>query len=190
MKILISVLVLFLAFGKLAFAHPEFQRYSKEVSGRSVNCAMCHMHSDGPVGLKPGQIGSLSQEDLNQLGLARQALKPNSGVKNPILNEFGNSILNQLGKDKILELKQNPEFLPQILSKTSDLDGDGISDAEELKDGTNPLNSNDGLPWKLFKNNFRKNWFHILMVTLATVLGLYSLQSFLHWLSIKTQKEK
>lgn len=173
-----------------AFAHPEFQRYSKEVSGRSVNCAMCHRHSDGPEGLKPGQIGSLDQDELNALGLARQALKPGAVVKSPILNEFGNSILSQLGKDKISELRQRPELLTGFLSKTSDLDGDGIPDAEEFKDGTHPLNSLDGHPGKLFKNNLGKNWFDILMIILATGSGLYGLQNMLLWLSIKARREE
>src|SRR3989304_578926 len=159
-----------------AFAHPEFQRYSKEVSGRSVNCAVCHRHSDGPEGLKPGQIGSLDQDELNALGLARQALKPGAGVPSPILNEFGNSILNQFGKEKILELKQRPELLAGSLSKTSDLDGDGIPDGEEFKDGTHPLNSLDGHPGKFFKNNLGKNWFDILMIILRTGAGPYGLQ--------------
>jgi hypothetical protein len=190
MKIFISAILLILFYLTPAFAHPEFQRYLKSVSGRTVNCAMCHMHSDGPIGLKPGQIGSLNQDELNDLGLARQANKSGSNVKNPILNQFGNSILNQLGKDKILELKQRPELLPESLSKTSDLDGDGIPDVEEIKDGTNPLNSLDGLPWKLFKINFVKSWFDILMLILATGFGLYGIQNALIWLSIKASKEK
>lgn len=190
MKLFISVALMVFIYINPALAHPEFQRYSKKVSGRSVNCAMCHMHSDGPEGLKPGQIGSLNQEELNTLGLARQALKPNSGFKSPVLNEFGNSILDQLGKDKILEIKQKPEILPEALSKTSDLDGDGIPDVEEFRDGTNPLNSLDGLPWKLFKINFIRNWFHILMLILATGFGLYGLQNALIWLSIKANKER
>ena len=190
MRVLIGVLFLTVVFLSPAFAHPEFQRYSKSVSGRSVNCAMCHRHSDGPEGVKPGQIGSLTQDELNALGLARQALKPGSGVKSPILNEFGNSILNDLGKEKILELRQRPERLPESLSKTRDLDADGIPDAEEFKDGTNPLNSFDGHPWKLFKNNLIRNWFDILMIILATGFGFLGLYNAILWLSIMAGKEK
>ena len=190
MKLFINIILLSLIYLTPAFAHPEFQRYSKGVSGRSVNCAMCHMHSDGPEGVKPGQIGSLNQDELNALGLARQALKPGAGVPSPILNEFGNSILNQFGKEKILELKQRPELLAGSLSKTSDLDGDGIPDGEEFKDGTHPLNSLDGHPGKLFKNNLGKNWFDILMIILATGSGLYGLQNMLLWLSIKARREE
>ena len=190
MKLFINIILLSLIYLTPAFAHPEFQRYSKGVSGRSVNCAMCHRHSDGPEGLKPGQIGSLNQDELNALGLARQALKPGAGVQSPILNEFGNSILNQLGKEKISELQQRPELLAGALSKTNDLDGDGIPDVEEFKDGTHPLNSLDGHPWKLFKNNLGKNWFDILMIILATGSGLYGLQNMLLWLSLKAGKEE
>ncbi len=189
MKIIISLFFLTVVFSTTVFAHPEFQRYSKSVSGRSVNCAMCHTHSDGPEGIKPDQIGSLSQEGLNALGLARQAYKPGWGGKSPILNEFGNLILNDLGKEKILMLKQKPELLAEALSKTSDLDDDGITDAQEYKDGTHPLNSMDGNPWKLFKNNLIKNRFHILMIILATGTGLFGLYNTILWLSIKTGKE-
>ncbi|MBP9854165.1 MAG: hypothetical protein KBD53_04780 [Candidatus Omnitrophica bacterium] len=190
MKIIVGVILLTFIYLHPAFAHPEFQRYSKEVSGRSINCAICHMHSDGPEGLKPGQIGSLNQDELNALGLARQAFKPGAGVKSPILNEFGNSMLNQLGKEQILVLKQHPELLAGLLSKTDDLDGDGIMDAQEFLDGTHPLNSIDGLPGKLFKNNLLKNRFHILMIVLATFLGLFGLRCLILWLLIKVEKEK
>ena len=190
MKILLTIMALTSVYLTPAFAHPEFQRYSKSVSGRSVNCAMCHRHSDGPEGLKPGQIGSLNQDELNALGLARQALKPGAGIKSPILNEFGNSILNTLGKEKILEIQQRPELLPGLLSRTSDLDGDGIPDAEEFRDGTHPLNSLDGLPWKLFKNNLAKNWFDILMIVLATGFGLFGLHNAKLWLFRKAGREE
>ena len=190
MKLLVNIIFLTFVYITTAWAHPEFQRYSKEVSGRSINCAMCHLHSDGPEGIKPGQIGSLNQEELNALGLARQAFNPGSGVRSPILNEFGNLILNDLGKEKIIALKQNPEFLAQAMSKTSDLDGDGITDVEEFLDGTNSLNSLDGHPWKLFRNNLGKNWFHILMITMATGLGMYGLYNMLLWLSIQAHREE
>lgn len=173
-----------------AMAYPEFQRYSRAASGRTVNCAMCHTHSDGPDGIKPGQIGSLDQEELNDLGLARQAFEPGFAGKNPVLNEFGNAVLKTAGKNKLAELKQKPELLAEALDQTSDLDGDGIHDFEEFKDGTHPLNSLDGHPWKLFKNNVRKNAFHIFMLFLATGFGLFGLSNLLHWLSIKMDKER
>jgi hypothetical protein len=190
MRLLLTAVLLNFIFAGLALAHPEFQRYSKSVSGRSINCSMCHMHSDGPDGLKPGQTGSLTSEELNNLGLARQALAPGAGAKNPILNEFGNLMLNDLGKEKIMTFRDHPELLALALSKTSDLDDDGITDAAEYLDGTHPLNSLDGKPLKLFRNNLAKNWFHILMMVLATGFGLYGLQHALIWLAIKTNKDK
>ena len=189
MKTILAVFVLLLISIGSAVAYPEFQRYSKATSGRTVNCAMCHTHSDGPEGLKPGQIGSLNQEELNDLGLARQAFEPGFAGKNPILNEFGNTVLKTVGKNKLTEFKQEPELLTEALTKASDLDGDGIPDFEEFKDGTHPLNSLDGHPWKLFKNNVRKNAFHIAMLLLATGFGLFGLSNLLHWLSIKTDRD-
>lgn len=186
--ILVGVVLLLTGIGS-AIAYPEYQRYSKAKSGRSINCAMCHAHSDGPDGLKPGQIGSLNQDELNELGLARQAFEPGFAGKNPVLNEFGNSILKSAGKNKLTEFKQRPELIAETLAKTSDLDGDGIPDFEEFEDGTHPLNSLDGHPWKLFKNNVRKNAFHIVMLLLATGFGLFGLSNLLHWLSIKTNRD-
>ncbi len=190
MKIFIAFVLGIFIVCPTVFAHPEFQAYSRKVSGRSVNCAMCHKHPDGPTGLKSGQIGSLSEEEIKALGLARQAMLPGSGVKSPILNEFGNSIVDQLGREKITMLKMRPELLAEALSKIGDQDNDGIMDAEEFLDGTHPLNSLDGHPWKLFKNNLAKNWFHILMLGLATGCGLYGLYNALLWLSMKARREE
>lgn len=188
MRMTIAFVLFFLMSVQTLWSYPEFQRYSKSVSGRFVNCAMCHRHSDGPEGVKTGQIGSLSSDELNALGLARQALKPGNTAKSPILNEYGNAILNQLGRDKLQQLRQNPAYLPPALSNTSDLDGDGIPDVAEFLDGTDPLNSLDGHPWKLFKNNLIKNSFHLAMIILATGLGLYGLFNLLLWLGVKARK--
>lgn len=190
MRTLLAILALSLLGISSAVAYPEYQRYSKAASGRAVNCAMCHTHSDGPDGLKPGQIGSLNEEELNQLGLARQALEPGFAGKSPILNEFGNEVLKTVGKNKLAEFKQKPELLTEALIKTSDLDGDGIPDFEEYEDGTHPLNSLDGHPWKLFKNNVKKNAFHIVMLLLATGFGLFGLSNLLQWLSIKADRDR
>lgn len=190
MKNFIFILLFLSAYPTAALAHPEFQRYSKEISGRPINCSMCHLHPDGPEGLKPGQIGSLSADELNTLGLARQAFQPGSTIKNPILNEFGNRMLNELGKEKILALKQNPALLAQAMTAPGDLDGDGIDDVEEFLDGTNPLNSLDGHPWKLFNNNLRTNIFHIIMMILATAFGMFGLHNLLLWASRKANRKE
>lgn len=187
--LLVTALLCLCAAGAVE-AYPEFQRYSKERSGRSINCAMCHTHSDGPEGLRAGQIGALTQEELDVLGLARQATSPGSGLKSPILNGFGNAMLDHLGRDRIIELRQHPERLAESLPTASDLDGDGISDGQEYLDGTHPLNSLDGRPLKLFRNNLSRNGFHIAMMVLATACGLYGLHNALLWLSSQTGREK
>ena len=153
MRLFFSLTLLILFLTSNAMAHPEYLQYFKKESGRAINCAMCHVNPEGPEGVGPGQIGSLDAEGKKILELARKA-KPGANIKNPILNEFGQEILNTMGHDKLVELEQNPGFIPGLLSKTSDLDHDGIPDYQELLDGTDPLNPNDGLPWNLFIINF------------------------------------
>lgn len=163
-----------------AFAYPEFQAFIKAHSGRNVNCAMCHAHPDGPEGLKPGQIGSLNPQQLEALNKARAALEPGQDVHSPILNAFGNHIIQVPGKQQFLQIRQDPAKLVDALGKESDLDQDGISDTDEYLAGTLPIDPNYGDPWTLFRINFQRRWFHILMVALATAAGLYGLSNLIH----------
>lgn len=171
-----------------AMAHPEYLQYFKKESGRAINCAMCHVNPEGPEGVGPGQIGSLDVQGKKMLDLARKA-KPGNNIINPILNPFGNEILNTIGHDKLVELEKDPGAIPSLLSKTSDLDHNGIPDYQKLLDGTDPLNPNDGIPWKLFIINFMKNWFQIMMITLATISGVFGLCYLILWFSIRAKKE-
>lgn len=174
----------------LAGAYPEFQMWVQQNSGRNVNCAMCHMHPDGPEGVKPGQIGSLNAEELQRLNQARAAFEPGQPIDNPILNEFGDEIIHQLGKTKFLTLRQNPERLAAALNPASDLDGDGLPDAREYREGTHPLDPNHGNPWALFVNKATALRFHIIMLALATVLGLFGLNNLLRWFDRLSQMAK
>lgn len=158
-----------------AFGYAEFQIFVQEHSGRTVNCAMCHTHPDGPEGLKPGQLGSLNPGELERLNRARAAFEPGQEVDNPLLNDFGNLIMERLGKTRVLELRQDPGRLADEFGYDSDLDGDGIPDAEEYLAGTHPLNPESGDPWRLFWINLRRNAFHVAMLLIATAAGVYGL---------------
>lgn len=182
------LVILMFIFAGTAMAHPEYLQYFKKESGRAIDCAMCHVNPEGPEGVGPGQIGSLDARGKTMLGLARRA-KPGDNIKNPVLNEFGNEILNTIGHDKLVELEQNPGAITGLLSKTSDLDHDGIPDYQELLDGTDPLNPHDGIPWKLFIHNFIKYRFQIMMITLATISGVFGLYYMILWFSIRAKKE-
>ena len=105
-----------------AWAYPEFEAWVEKSSGRYVDCAMCHSHPDGPEGVKPGQIRSLGPEELDRLNDARSAFEPGMGVDSPILNPFGDEIINRLGKTKFLEIRtSSPEqlMLPMAPTRTS-----------------------------------------------------------------------
>lgn len=176
-----------LAVAATATAYPEFQQHLNKTSGRSVNCALCHAHSDGPEGTAPGQIGKLTQAELAELGRARAAFNPGAKPNNPILNAFGNHIIDSIGKTKFLELRLTPAELAGMLPQDSDLDHDGIPDPVELATGTHPLLKSDGRPWLLFKANFAANWGQIVLMLGATVLGLWGLQHLLHGFDTATR---
>jgi hypothetical protein len=176
---LIILLALFVAAPAL-HANPEFHRFIVKNSGRSIDCAFCHVNRDGPEGTGPGQIGHLTPAELEKLGRARAALAPNMKPESPILNAFGNHIINSIGKQKFIEIRLAPEQLSRALPKDSDLDYDGIPDAQEYLDGTHPLMKSDGRPWLLFKNNFRANLTQILLAFGATVIGLFGLRHLLN----------
>ena len=176
-----------LAIAGTAQAYPEFQKFVSQKSGRTVNCAMCHLHSDGPEGAAPGQIGHLTLAEQAELGRARGAFEPHANVKSPILNAFGNHLINNLGKKQFLELRVTPAELANKLPKDSDLDGDGITDVDEYLSGTHPLIKSDGRPWLLFKANLAANLGQIALMLAATVLGLWGLQHLLHGFDVATR---
>lgn len=184
------ILLLACAFLQTAHAYPEFQRFAQDHSGRPINCAMCHANSDGPEGAGRGQIGSLTPAELNKLNAARGAFAPGVPVQSPILNEFGNAIITQIGKTKFLELRAHPDQLADVYGFASDLDGDGIPDAQEYLDGTHPLNKVHGSPWKLFVHNLGAYKLHVTMLILATVAGLWGLSHLLYGLASGTQSTR
>ncbi|SRR5579885_1806657 len=175
-----------------AFSFPPFQQFSEKHSGRTTNCSMCHMNDDGPTGNGHGQIGGLTKDQLEQLNKARAALQPGSEVDNPILNKFGNEIVRKLGMQKVLELSADPAKLPEALGNTTDLDDDGIPDAQEYLDGTDPLNKSHGDPAKLFFINLSRCKLQIALAVVAVFLLDYGLAHLLKGLSIaaKTAEPK
>lgn len=169
------VLILIAWSASTLYAYPDFQKAMVKKTGRKINCAFCHIHSDGPVGTAPGQLGSLTPAEFERLGLARAAMEPGTPVENPLLNEFGNHIIQHLGKTRFLETIMAPENLAELLPPESDLDHDGITDADEYRHGTHPLISSDGRPWLLFTHNLKQNSLTLVLALLATILAIYGL---------------
>lgn len=162
----LSLLVLFC--GSAALAYPEYQSFVEKHSHKSVDCAMCHLNSNGPIGKEPGQIGSLSPKQFEALNAARVAIDPEMlKADSPILNRFGNSIIKTIGKKKFVQFRNDPEKLAEALGKKSDLDEDGIPDSVEYLDGTDPLNKFHGEPWKLFCVNLDRYKYHLALAALA-----------------------
>lgn len=154
-----------------ANAYPEFQQFVEKHSGKSVNCALCHSNGNGPVGKESGQIGGLNEKEIQTLNSARTALEPNMlKADSPILNKFGNSIIRSIGKKKFLENRSYPEKLAEQIDKKTDTDEDGIPDAEEYLDGTDPTNNAHGDPLKLLLVNFNRYKSHLLLAGFAVFL--------------------
>ncbi|MEP7117576.1 MAG: hypothetical protein ABI880_08345 [Acidobacteriota bacterium] len=170
-------------------AYPEFQAFSQKNSGKQVNCAMCHANPDGPSGLKPGQTGSLTAAELTRLRQVRQAFEPGVDIDSPILNAFGNHIIKTLGRTVFIGLRRQPAGLAPALGAISDLDQDGISDADEYLQGTDPADSQSGEPWALFVHNLTHLWTHVVMLLVATLAGLYGLNNLLHWFAAIAEPE-
>ena len=170
-----------------AGAYPEFQVWVDQQTARNVNCAMCHSHGDGPDGVKPGQIGSLGPEQLEALNEARQAFDPGQEVDSPILNAFGNRIIQQLGRTGFIDLRRRPADFTAAYGYESDIDGDGIADAQEYVDGTLATSAHHGAPWSLFMHNLRTSWQHIVLIVMATALGLYGISNLLAWFSLVSE---
>jgi len=183
-------LILVAATAPRAAAYPEMEAWVEAHSGRSVDCAMCHTHPDGPEGVKAGQIRSLDAEELARLNQARAAFEPGAGVDSPILNDFGDRILNDVGKRRFLEIRAtDPGLLVNALGEEGDLDGDGIPDATEYAEGTDPLDPQHGAPLSLLRHNLARYWFDLLMLALATACGLYGLNHLLEWAQRAAQRE-
>ena len=155
-------------------AFNEFQSFIELKWKKQLNCAYCHSHTNGPNGNDNGQLGPLS-EDEKQLTAYNQFLKSNKElVDSPILNEFGNYLVKKLGYEKITNAQNDPSLLINEL-KDLDLDHDGISDAQELLDGTLPNDPLDGSPMKLLINNLKKKWIEIILQTAAILLLILSI---------------
>ena len=171
----ILIILIFLCMNTFnVYAFNEFQTYIELKSKKQLNCAYCHNHVNGPNGNEDEQLGSLSEEQ-KQLTAYNQFLQGNKELVNsPILNEFGNYLVKKLGYEKIINAQNDPSLLVNEL-KDSDLDHDGISDAQELLDGTLPNDSLDGKPLKLFLNNIRKKLVEICFQVIAIVLLIISL---------------
>ena len=136
---------------------------------------MCHINPAGPVGTEFGQIGRLDAQGLIRLNQARAALAPGQIVDSPVLNAFGNRIEQALGMRKVLALRQNPAGLAPALGFVSDLDKDGIPDAQEYLDGTNPLDPESGRPTLLLVHNLARNGLALLLTTLILGVLLFGL---------------
>ncbi|MFN8657396.1 MAG: hypothetical protein U0105_13725 [Candidatus Obscuribacterales bacterium] len=173
-----------------ALSYPEFQQFCEKHSGRTVNCAMCHINAHGPSGSEPGQVGALNPEEMKRLAAARAALEPGQPVDSPILNKFGNRIMQTLGKKKVLEARTDPAKLASFLGNESDLDEDGIPDSKEFVDGTDSLNPNHGDPAELLFINLKRYAPHVLLAAAAIFLLDFGFTRVLKGFQLKARRSE
>jgi hypothetical protein len=138
---------------------------------------MCHISPSGPSGSGFGQISGLGPAEKKLLEEAREAEGPGHDVKSPILNAFGNSLVKELGGNQINDLTTEPEKLATAYGFKHDVDNDGIPDAREYLDGTDPTSSQSGRPWPLFQNILRRNWLAVLVMAAGTFLITFGLKN-------------
>lgn len=156
------------------YAFREFQKFIEDNSNKQINCIYCHIHPNGPEGHEKGQLGSLSNK-AKSLTIYNQYLEGQSNyARSPILNKFGNHLASKLSYDLLIDAQDDPKLLIEPL-KQSDLDKDGISDADELLDGTLPYDRLDGAPHKLFAKNIKIYWSDILCETVLIILIIIAL---------------
>ncbi|MBS1994168.1 MAG: hypothetical protein JSS83_26840 [Cyanobacteria bacterium SZAS LIN-3] len=172
------------------FSYPEYQEFVEKHSHRTANCAMCHVNENGPVGEENGQLSALTADEFKRLSRARGALEPGQDVDSPILNKFGNEIIKTIGKKKFVELKSDPAALAGALGNKSDLDEDGISDATEYLDGTDPLNKFHGDPIKLFSINLSRYKMHVVLTIVAVLALNYGLINLIKAISLTQSMPK
>jgi len=187
-RLVVIALPVQILFPLQCFAYPEFQQFIEHNSHRTVNCAMCHTNENGPQGDGKGQIGSLTPEEMKRLNAARAAIEPGQAVESPILNQFGNEIIKAIGKKKFVQLKSDPARLAEALPAQSDIDGDGIPDAKEYLDGTDPSNKFHGDAGKLFFINLDRYKMHIVLAIVAVLSVNYGLLHLIKGISILQRK--
>lgn len=176
-KLYLLIFCLFLNINSV-YAFNEFQTFIEERSKKQLNCAYCHSHSNGPEGNESGQLGLLTEEQ-KRLTAYNQFLSANKDLVNsPILNEFGNYLVKKLGYEKLINAQSNPNVIVEDL-KNSDLDRDGITDSQEILNGTLPNDPLDGNPFKLFVSNAKKRGIEIcfqIVVILLLILSILKLK--------------
>ncbi len=178
-KLRMAVVVAEMAWSAQGSAYPEFQKHIQSSSGQVVSCALCHAHPEGPDGSKHGQIGGLTSAELGALAQSRAQLEPGPVVDSPILNDFGDYLIASLGRNRLIALRAEPHLLAPAIGPSHDQDQDGIVDARELRDGTDPTDPRHGHPALLFVANARQHWAELAMATLATLFGLFGLNRLL-----------
>ncbi len=190
LQIMFAVTPLYVLSLSAADAYPQFQQFVEKHSHKTVNCAMCHVNENGPLGSGHGQIAALSADELKRLNFARLALTPGQDVDSPILNRFGNQIIKTVGKQKFVETIAEPAKLAEMLGDKSDLDDDGIPDSREFLDGTDPLNKLHGDPVKLFWINLSLYKMHIILAIVAVLSIDYGLAHLIKGISLNQAKPK
>jgi hypothetical protein len=183
-----AIVTTWLSFAPSASAYPEFQRSIQTASGRVVSCGMCHVNPEGPDGVKHGQIGNLGDGERATLNRSRNMFEPGPLVDSPILNSFGDYLVSHLGRTRLMAFKEDPAKLNAALDPRRDLDADGIPDERELRDGTDPTDPRHGDPGLLFLHNLKHHWFHVLMLSIATLFGLFGLSRLFHWFAHESQR--
>lgn len=147
-----------------AHSFPPFEKWISQKAGFQTDCAYCHVNGAGPTGNGFGQLGSLDQHQNASLHTADSA----------ILNSFGQHILKTLSYERVVSCVSNPGALASQM-KRYDLDGDGVSDGDEMDHGTlanDPLSAPPELVWM---ERLRRNQAFVAELAFSAILGAIGL---------------
>lgn len=163
-RVLLVTAGMWLASFHSAIAFPQYADWISEKSGKPIDCAYCHVNAEGPQGGGPGQIGSLSDVQLAKLRTP----------ESPILNAFGQSLIKHLGYEGVAQGLTDPAGVAQKM-KAFDMDGDGISDGDEMLYGTLPSDSLSAPPQLVWQKRLEKHMPFVLLVGGCGVAGAIAL---------------
>lgn len=119
---ILAVVMVLAAMFQPALAYPQFADWLSSKSGKQVSCNYCHLNDQGPAGAGPGQIGSLTEQQLSLMHTA----------DSPVLNALGQCLLKHLGYEGLKDSLFEPQAILAAV-KVCDKEVGGVSISSQME---------------------------------------------------------